>query len=129
MDVLASSPAIVIVLSDTVVSIPSPPVNVNVSPVDIESLDPLSAANDKVDTTVPKLKVPEPSVFRNWPFEPSAAGRVYVVSVVIAFAAFIAVKFEPLSESSYSFKLPPVEFPFPTLKSAGVGVEPSRISV
>ena len=54
-DVLASSPAIVIVLSDTVVSIPYPPVKVKVSPVENESFDPLSAANDKLDTTVPKL--------------------------------------------------------------------------
>ena len=51
-DVVASSPAIVIVLSDTVVSIPSPPVKVKVSPVENESFDPLSAANDKLDTTV-----------------------------------------------------------------------------
>ena len=64
-DVLASSPAIVIVLSDTVVSIPSPPVNVNVSPVLNVSLEPLSAANDNELVTVPKLKVPEPSVFKN----------------------------------------------------------------
>ena len=53
--VLASSPAIVIWLSDTVVSIPSPPVKVKVSPVENESFDPLSAASDKLDTTVPKL--------------------------------------------------------------------------
>ena len=55
LDVLASSPAMVITLSPTVVSIPSPPVKVKVSPVENESFDPLSAANDKLDTTVPKL--------------------------------------------------------------------------
>ena len=65
MDVLASSPAIVIALLLTVVSIPSPPVKVNVSPVLNVSLEPLSAANDNELVTVPKLNAPEPSVLRN----------------------------------------------------------------
>ena len=127
--VLASSPAMVIWLSDTVVSIPSPPVKVKVSPVENESFDPLSAANDKLDTTVPKLNWPEPSVLRNWPFEPSPSGNVKVVFDVTAFGDLSAMKLEPLSESSNSCRLPPVELPFPTLKFAGVGVEPSKISV
>ena len=129
LDVLASSPAIVIWLSDTVVSIPSPPVKVKVSPVENESFDPLSAASDKLDTTVPKLNWPEPSVLRNWPFEPSPSGNVNVVFEVTAFGALSPTKLEPLSESSNSCRLPPVELPFPTLKFAGVGVEPSKISV
>ena len=40
--VLASSPLMVITLSPTVVSIPSPPVKVKVSPVENESFDLLS---------------------------------------------------------------------------------------
>ena len=64
-DVEASSPAIVMVLSVTVVSIPSPPENVMVSPVLTESLLPLSAAILNVLTTVPNDKLPAPSVFKN----------------------------------------------------------------
>lgn len=58
-EVVANSPAIVIVLSLTVVSIPSPPVNVNVCPVLNVSLLPESAASVKLDVTVPKLNCPE----------------------------------------------------------------------
>src|SRR6056300_2065706 len=60
-----ASMAIVIVSSETVVSIPVPPVNVKVFPVVYVSSEPLSAASVIVDETVPKLKFPEPSVFKN----------------------------------------------------------------
>ena len=43
LEVVANSPAMVIVSSETVVSIPSPPVNVNVLPVVKLSFVPLSA--------------------------------------------------------------------------------------
>ena len=56
--VVASSPVIVIVLSVTDVSIPSPPVNVKVSPVLIVSFVPLSAESVNVDTTVANSKLP-----------------------------------------------------------------------
>ena len=75
LDVLASSPAIVISSSDTVVSIPSPPVNVSVPPVENESLLPLSAASVKVLVIEPNDKTPEPSVFRNCHALPSALGK------------------------------------------------------
>ena len=65
----------------------------------------------------------------NCPEEPSPSGNVNVGSLVTAFGALSATKLVPLSESSNSCKLPPVELPFPTLKFAGVGVEPSKISV
>ena len=45
LDVVASSPAIVISSSDTVVSIPSPPEKVSVLPVEKLSFEPLSAAS------------------------------------------------------------------------------------
>ena len=65
-DVVASSPAIVISSSDTVVSIPSPPVNVKVLPVVNVSFEPLSAAIvNEPDGIAAKLKLPEPSVFKN----------------------------------------------------------------
>ena len=62
---VASSPVIVMVLSVTAVSIPSPPVNVIVSPVLTESFEPESAARLNVLTTVANDKLPEPSVCKN----------------------------------------------------------------
>ena len=70
----ASSPVIVISLSDTTVSIPVPPVNVIVSPVLTESFEPVSAAILNVLTTVPNDRLPEPSVLKNCPDVPSAVG-------------------------------------------------------
>ena len=52
-----------------------PPVNVKVCPVLNVSFEPESAlliVND--DDTVPKLKLPEPSVFKNWSAVPSDVG-------------------------------------------------------
>ncbi len=72
--VLASSPEIVIALLATEVSIPSPPVNVRVSPVFTVSAEPESAAIVNELTTVAKSKLPEPSVFKNCPAVPSACG-------------------------------------------------------
>ena len=63
----ASSPAIVIVLFETVVSIPSPPVKVRSSPVLITSSLPLSALRVSVETTVAKSNCPAPFVFKNCP--------------------------------------------------------------
>ena len=52
----------VIALSETVVSIPVPPVNVNVSPVLNVSFEPLSAAIVKFVVILLNDKLPEPSV-------------------------------------------------------------------
>ena len=62
LDVVASSPAIVIASSETVVSIPSPPVNVKVLPVEKLSFEPLSAASVKLVSieTEPPNDTPEP---------------------------------------------------------------------
>lgn len=70
-EVLASSAAIVIVSSDTVVSIPSPPVNVKVPPVLNVSLVPESADSVKLDVTVANSKSPFESFLRNCPVEPA----------------------------------------------------------
>ena len=85
LDAVASSAAIVISSSETVVSIPSPPENVNVPPVLNVSLEPLSAASESVCVTVPKDNAPEPFVFKNWSEEPSAAGNVNVTFAARAF--------------------------------------------
>ena len=71
------------------------------------SSEPLSAASVIVDETVPKLKFPEPSVFKNWPFEPSPSGNVKVVVVVTALGALSPIKFVPLLVPSFNFKVPP----------------------
>ena len=76
LDAVASSAAIVIALFATVVSIPSPPKNVRVSPVLKVSLEPLSAARVNVVLTVAKESVPEPFVLRTWSALPSALGNV-----------------------------------------------------
>src|SRR6056300_909235 len=86
----ATSPAIVISLFVTVVSIPSPPVNVIVSPVDTASLEPLSAAIESDCVTVPNESSPEPFVVRNCPAEPSALGSVNVTLAAKEFGAFNA---------------------------------------
>ena len=65
LDAVASSPVIVISLLETVVSIPSPPVNVSVSLVLNVSLEPLSAASVNELVIVSNPSVPEPFVFRN----------------------------------------------------------------
>ena len=70
-EVLASSAAIVIVSSDTVVSIPSPPVNVKVPPVLNVSLLPESADSVKLDVTVANSKSPFESFLKNCPVEPA----------------------------------------------------------
>ena len=76
--VLASSPAMVIVLSDTVVSIPSPPVKVKVSLIrETLSLLPESAPTVRIVEIVVKLTAPEPSVISACPLVPSAVGSVY----------------------------------------------------
>lgn len=64
-DAVASSPAIDISSSETVVVIPLPPLNVNVPPVLNVSLEPLSAASESVWVTVPKDSCQEPFVFKN----------------------------------------------------------------
>ena len=64
LDVVASSPAMVISSSDTVVSIPSPPEKVNVLPVEKLSFEPLSAASVKLVSieTEPPNDTPEPFI-------------------------------------------------------------------
>ena len=79
-----------------------------------------------VDT---KDNTPEPFVPRTCPFEPSAVGSVNVKFDAIVSGALRPTKFEPLSVSSIIFKVPPDVDPLPTLKSAGVAVAPSTISV
>ena len=88
LDVDAFSPAIVIVLFDTVVSIPSPPVNVSVSLVLNVSFVPLSAASVNELEIVPNESVPEPFVFKNWSAEPSALGKVNSTLPESEFGAF-----------------------------------------
>ena len=60
----ASSSSIVIVLFETVVSIPSPPVKVRSSPVLITSSLPLSALRVNEETTVSNPNCPAPFVFK-----------------------------------------------------------------
>ena len=68
----------VIVLSDTVVSIPSPPVKVKVSLIrETLSLLPESAPTVRIVEIVVKLTAPEPSVISACPLVPSAVGSVY----------------------------------------------------
>ena len=64
-EVVASSPAIVIVSSETVVSIPSPPVNDSVPPVVKVSFVPLSAesVNDVFIDVEPPNETAEPFIF------------------------------------------------------------------
>lgn len=67
---VASSAAIDILLSETVVVIPSPPAKVNVSPVLKLSALPESAATvNAPEATAAKLKLPDPSTFRYCPSE------------------------------------------------------------
>ena len=74
LESVAVSAVIVITLSVTAVSTPSPPVNVITSPVFTVSFDPVSAPILSVLTTVPNDKLPEPSVFKYWFAVPSAVG-------------------------------------------------------
>ena len=77
-DVDASSPAIEISLFETVVDIPVPPETVNVSLVLNVSFEPLSAASVNEVEIASNANAPEPSVFKNSPALPSAAGRTNV---------------------------------------------------
>jgi hypothetical protein len=102
-------------LSDTVVSIPVPPVNVNVWPVVNVSFDPLSAANvNEPDGTAAKLKLPEPSVVKNCPLL-KLPGRVYVISEATLLGAFKATKCAPLLVPSLNLIVPPTVVELPTL--------------
>ena len=71
---LASSPAKVTVLADIVVSIPSPPAKVSVSPVLTTSFEPDSPAIVNELITVANVRLPEPSVCKNCKAVPSALG-------------------------------------------------------
>ena len=86
-DTVASSPAIVIVLSDTVVSIPSPPVKFSVSvSKSTGSSEPLSAPIVSWVVSWAQLNPPLPSVLRYLLAVPSS-GQVYVYEVHTAFGA------------------------------------------
>ena len=103
------STANVIVLSETVVSIPVPPVNVSVSPVLKVSFDPVSAARVKLDVTAAQVKFPEPSVCKNSLASPSSLGNVNVYEAAKELGALMAAKWAPLLVPSFNFKVPPVE--------------------
>ena len=63
--------------------------------------------------TVAKSKLPEPSVFKNWPAEPSPSGKTNVCELVIELGAFKPIKFVPLLVPSFNFKVPPVDKELP----------------
>ena len=88
LDAVASSAATVIALFATVVSIPSPPKNVRVSPVLKVSFYPLSAARVNEVFTVAKESVPEPFVFKTWSALPSALGNVNAIFPLSELGAF-----------------------------------------
>ena len=113
-----SSKSIEIWLFDTVVVIPVSPAKVNVSPVLNVSFEPLSAAIVKLDVIVPNDKLPEPSVFKNWPSEPSVPGRVKVKLLATLLGAFNATKWAPLSVPSLNLIVPPVEVLLPMNNSS-----------
>ena len=99
----------------------------NVTPLaELISVSEAPAIDDVVET---KLNVPEPFVPRTCPFEPSDDGKVSVKLLPTESGAFSATKLEPLSESSINDKDAPAVAPLPTLKLAGVAVEPASISV
>ena len=89
----------------------------------------VSLAPATVEVVDRNESVPLPSVPSTWFAEPSAPGSVYVTLEATLLGDFKPTKCVPLSESSSSFNVAPVEEPLPTKKSAGVAVEPARISV
>jgi hypothetical protein len=78
--------------SETVVSIPVPPENVNVFPVVNVSFVPLSAASVIVEDTSAQLKAPFPSVCKNWLASPSLLGNVNVYEAAKELGALMAAK-------------------------------------
>ena len=99
----------VIVLSETVVSIPVPPVNVKVWPVVNVSFEPLSAASVKLlDAGAANERLPEPSVVNKWPLEPSALGKVNVTELATLLGDLSAMKCAPLLVPSLNLIVPPV---------------------
>ena len=77
---VASSAANDILLSVTVVVIPSPPAKVNVSPVLKLSVVVPSEIVNAPEATAAQLVFPEPSTFRYCPLEPAVAGSVKTTS-------------------------------------------------
>ena len=109
----------VISLSETVVSIPVPPVNVKVWPVVNVSFEPLSAASVKLlEAGAANDRLPEPSVVNKWPLEPSALGKVNVTELPTLLGALSAMKCAPLLVPSLNLIVPPVVALLPTSNSS-----------
>ena len=104
----------VTVLSVTVWTKPPEPAKVSVSAVLYVSV-PVSPAKSINWLTVAKSKLPEPSVFKNCPAEPSPFGNVNVVVVVTALGAFKPIKAEPLFVPSFNFTVPPTVAELPII--------------
>ena len=104
----------VIVLSVTTASRPGPPANVKVSAVLYVSV-PVSPAKSINWFTVAKSKLPEPSVFKNCPGEPSPSGNTNVVVAETALGDLRAIKFEPLFVPSLNLIVPPTVAELPTI--------------
>ena len=77
-----------------------------------------SSTKVNVALTSAKLKTPEPSTCKNWPFVPAAAGKVIVWDVVTSLGDFKATKFEPLFVPSLNLIVPPVEALLPINNSS-----------
>ena len=69
-------------------------------------VEPSEIVNDP-EGIAAKLKLPEPSVFKNSSALPSPFGKVKVVEVVTALGAFSPIKLVPLLVPSLNFAVPP----------------------
>ena len=87
-----------------------------------------SSTKVKFALTSAKLKTPEPSTCKNWPFVPAAAGKVIVWDVATSLGDFKATKLEPLFVPSLNLIVPPVEALFPIKSSSMALFESTRIA-
>src|SRR5210317_598922 len=99
----------VTVLSVTVDVKPVPPANFKTCPVvNVSCVELSSSIVNEPDGIAAKLKLPEPSVFKNSSAPPSALGNVKVVDVVTELGALSPIKLVPFEVPSFNFKLQPV---------------------
>ena len=93
--------------SDTVVSIPVPPAKVRVPPVLNVSLEPESADNVNDEESVSNDKLPAPSVFKNWPAEPSACGwlRPSITTLPVPFGVILILPLVSVEDNVLPFKV------------------------
>ena len=54
--------------------------------------------------SVPQLKFPDPSVFKNWPELPSPSGRVQVISALTEAGRSIYMTIKNVHKNTYFFK-------------------------